>query len=134
MYIRYTIIKNCICIRTVWVVPLYDEERNKIIFHGAKVGHKVDSLKKSDKVCFTVYGSETIKDEPLAPYLQSAVIFGRCHPVENQEDRIKLVKQLAIKYYPNEDLVHDEVSRSGMGVQMFEITIEHLSGKEIQER
>ena len=47
---------------------------------------------------------------------------------------MKLVKQLATKYYPNEDLVHDEVSRSGMGVQMFEITIEHLSGKEIQER
>lgn len=113
---------------------LYDEERNKIIFHGAKVGHKVDSLKKSDKVCFTVYGSETIKEEPWAPYLQSAVIFGRCHLVENQEDSIKLVKQLAVKYYPNEALVHDEVSRSGMGVQMFEITIEHLSGKEVQER
>ena len=94
----------------------------------------MDSLKKSDKVCFTVYGSETIKDEPWAPYLQSAVIFGRCHPVQNQEDCMKLVKQLATKYYPNKEMVHEEVSRSGMGVQMFEITIEHLSGKEIQER
>ncbi len=30
----------------------YDMENGKIYFHGAKVGHKVDSLKKSDKVCF----------------------------------------------------------------------------------
>ena len=55
---------------------LYDEEHNKIIFHGAKVGHKVDSLRKSDKVCFTVYGNEAVKDEPWAPYLQSVVILG----------------------------------------------------------
>ena len=113
---------------------LYDDENQKIIFHGAKVGHKVDSLKKSDKVCFTVFGNETIKEEDWAPYLQSVVVFGRCHLVENRDDTIRLVKKFARKYYPNEDLVHEEVASSGMGVQMFEIEIEHLSGKEIQER
>ena len=53
----------------------FDEEGNRIIFHGSKAGHKVDSLKKCDKVCFTVFGNETIKDEEWAPYLQSAVVF-----------------------------------------------------------
>ena len=58
---------------------LYDEAAQKLYFHGAKVGHKVDALKACDKVCFTVYGNETIKDEPWAPYWQSVVVFGRCH-------------------------------------------------------
>ena len=113
---------------------LYEEENNRIIFHGAKAGHKIDSLKTSDKVCFTVYGNEQVKAESWAPYLQSVVVFGRCHLVQRQEDNLKLVKELAMKYYPDEKLAEEEIAVSGKGVQMFEIEIEHFSGKEIQER
>ena len=113
---------------------LYDEENNKIIFHGAKAGHKVDSIKKNDKICFTVFGNETFIEENWAPYLQSVVVFGRCHLVENRDDTVSLVKKIALKYYPNEDMVNEEIANSGKGVQMFEIKIEHLSGKKVQER
>ena len=113
---------------------LYDEENNKIIFHGAKAGHKVDSIKKNDKICFTVFGNETFIEENWAPYLQSVVVFGRCHLVENRDDTVSLVKKFARKYYPNEDMVNEEIANSGKGVQMFEIKIEHLSGKKVQER
>lgn len=113
---------------------LYDEENNKIIFHGAKVGHKVDALKKNDKICFTVFGNETIREESWAPYLQSVVVFGKCHLVENMDDTLSMVKELAMKYYPNEDMVNQGIAASIKGVQMFEIEIEHLSGKEVQER
>lgn len=113
---------------------LYDEENNKIIFHGARAGHKVDSIKKNDKICFTVFGNETFIEENWAPYLQSVVVFGRCHLVENRDDIISLVKKFALKYYPNEDMVNEEIANSGKGVQMFEIKIEHLSGKKVQER
>ena len=113
---------------------LYDEENEKIIFHGAKAGHKVDALKKNDKICFTVFGNEMVKEEAWAPFLQSVVVFGRCHLVESQEDTIALVKKFAAKYYPNMDMVNEEAASSGRAVQMFEIQIEHLSGKEVQER
>ena len=57
--------------------------RRKFIFHGAKAGHKVEALKTSDKVCFTVYGNERIDEsESWAPYVQSAVVFGRCRLLE----------------------------------------------------
>lgn len=39
-----------------------------------------------------------------------------------------------MKYYPNEQLVDEEIAQAGRAVQIFEITIEHLSGKEVQER
>ena len=53
----------------------YDETNNKIYFHGAAAGHKVDALQVDDKVCFTVYGNETIKEEGTwAPYLQLSLI------------------------------------------------------------
>ena len=32
----------------------YDRNEQKIYFHGARAGHKVDALRASDKVCFTI--------------------------------------------------------------------------------
>ena len=112
----------------------YDADDNKIYFHGSRVGHKIDSLKKSDKVCFTVYGNETVKDEAWAPYMQSVVIFGRCHLIADPSlVQEKLIK-LAAKYYPDRDEIDREVDKCGKAVQMYEIEIEHITGKEIQER
>ena len=120
-----------------YAIPInyfYDRKSKKIYFHGARMGHKVDALKKCDKVCFTVYGNETVKEDPWAPFLQSVVIFGRCHLMEADEKGMALLKQLAMKYYPNEQLADAEITQSGKAVQLFEIEIEHLSGKEVQER
>ena len=113
---------------------LYDEDAQKIYFHGSRAGHKVDSLRACDKVCFTVYGNETVRDEPWAPYMQSVVVFGRCRLLESGEESLALVKRFAMKYYPDESLVDIEIAEGGKAVQMYEITIEHYSGKEVHER
>lgn len=112
----------------------YDEEANRICFHGARVGHKIDAIRASDKVCFTVYGNETIRDEAWAPYMQSAVVFGRCRLPEYGAESMALLKRFAMKYYPEESMVDAEIADAGKAVQMYVIDIEHISGKEIQER
>ena len=41
-----------------YAIPInyvYDGEAQRICFHGAKIGHKVDALRACDKVCFTVF-------------------------------------------------------------------------------
>lgn len=113
---------------------LYDEEHQKIYFHGARAGHKVDAIRKCDKVCFTVLGKEMVRKESWAPFVQSVVIFGRCHVVEDRQTAMTLVKNFAMKYYPNESMVDEEIALDGKAVQMYEIEIEHFSGKEVQER
>ena len=113
---------------------LYDEDAQKIYFHGSRAGHQADSLSACDKVCFTVYGNETVRDAPWAPYMQSVVVFGRCRLLERGEESLALVKRFAMKYYPDESLVDIEIAEGGRAVQMYEITIEHYSGKEVQER
>lgn len=121
-----------------YAIPInyfYDCDKKKIYFHGAKAGHKVESLKTSDKVCFTVYGNECIdKSEPWAPYVQSAVVFGRCRLLEPGPESIDRLKEFAMKYYPSEQLVDKEIAHGGRAVQMFEIIIEHMSGKQVQEK
>lgn len=120
-----------------YAVPInyfYDDEAQKIYFHGARAGHKIDAIRASDKVCFTVFGNETVKEEPWAPFMQSVVIFGRCRLLESTPETIALLKKFTMKYYPSEELFEEELAHTGKAVQFFEIEIEHLSGKEVQER
>lgn len=112
----------------------YDIQAQKIYFHGAKSGHKVDALQKNDKVCFTVYGNERIEKEEWAPYLQSVVVFGRCHLIDDPEKTTEKVRKLATKYYPNKEEIEKEIEKAIRAVQLYEIEIEHMTGKQIQEK
>lgn len=113
---------------------LYDPDTRRIYFHGARAGHKADALRRSDKACFTVYGHETVKQEPWAPHVQSVVAFGRCRLLPTNPVDTALLRRIARKYYPEESLIDGEIASSGKAVQLYEIEIEHLTAKEIQER
>ena len=113
---------------------LYDEENNRIFFHGSAAGHKADAVRADDRVCFTVIGEEEIIEEDWAPFTKSAVVFGRCRILEDREETIDLVKELARKYFPTEELVRREAGASGSRVSVYVIEIEHISGKRIQEK
>lgn len=113
----------------------FDTEHDKIYFHGAKAGHKVDALKRNDKVCFTVYGNDWYKDDDWAPYVQSTVVFGRCRLVNDDPAFVEdTIRQLALKYYPSAEEAEEEIKQSIGGVQLYEIAVEHLCGKQIQEK
>lgn len=107
----------------------------KIYFHGAGAGYKFDALQNDNKICFTVYGNETIKEEePWAPYMQSVVIFGKCRVIDDMDRTIQLTRKVAQKYFPDEKFIDEEIAKAGKAVCVYEITIEHMSGKQIQEK
>lgn len=112
----------------------YDPAQGKIYFHGAKAGQKVDALQRSDKVCFTVYGNEHLEPGDWAPYVQSTVVFGRCRLIADPAFTEEKVRELAMKYYPSKEEVEAEIAKAIRAVQLYEITIEHLTGKQVQEK
>ncbi len=46
----------------IWLNPHYREADGCIYFHGAKEGHKIDSLRKDNRVTFTAI-DEGVRDE-----------------------------------------------------------------------
>lgn len=96
-----------------YAIPInsyYDETDYKIYFHGAKEGHWEWNV-------------------------TSVVVFGRVELVTDRtviEDRLR---KLAIKYYPTEDEVEEEMSSSSADrVQLYAIEIEHMTGKLVNEK
>ena len=112
----------------------FDADANKIYFHGAKAGQKVDALRRSDKVCLTVMGNERLEDGEWAPYVQSVVVFGCCRLVDDAAKTEAEVRRLALKYYPSAEEVERELEKYLSAVQLYEIEIEHLTGKQVQEK
>lgn len=112
----------------------YDRATGKILIHGAKAGHKYDSIARDDRVCFTVYGNEQSVDGDWEPQLDSVVVFGRCRLVDDEQETAELAKKVGLKYYPTEESVDNIIEETLSRIQIYEITIEHISCKRIHER
>lgn len=112
----------------------YDEADNRIYFHSAKKGHKIDSIKANDKVSFTSWDDGYREEGDWAYHVSSCVVFGRAWLVTDLDLAKDKIRRFALKYYPTAEEVDQEIDRSFMAVQMVAIDIEHISGKRVHER
>jgi nitroimidazol reductase NimA-like FMN-containing flavoprotein (pyridoxamine 5'-phosphate oxidase superfamily) len=105
----------------------------KIYFHSAKSGHKIDPIMKDPKVCFTVIDEDTIVSEKFTSYFRSVVAFGKARIVEGEE-WLTSFKALVEKYSGDqpEERKHKEISAC-TGAYIIAIDIEHMTGKEAIE-
>lgn len=120
-----------------YTIPIdffYDEPNNKIYFHSAKKGHKIDSIKKDNKICFTTWNDGYIEEGDWAYRVSSCVVFGRASILEDRDLAKEKIRQFALKYYPSAELVEEEINRSFQGAEMICIDIEHISGKRVYEK
>lgn len=112
----------------------YDEIENKIYFHSAKVGHKIDSIIKDNKVCFVTNDDGYLEDGDWAYYVSSCVVFGEANLIDDKLKSKEKLNLLAQKYFPSQDIIDEEMNKYFDGVQMIELDIKHLSAKKIHER
>lgn len=120
-----------------YAVPInYAVENNKIYFHSAVTGHKLDAIKNNSKVSFCVVGHHEVVSEEFTSYYTSVIAFGKIKIIEDNNDPEKLrgLELLAEKYSPNEPTEHKEKEFSKIGgLVVMVLEIEHLTGKAARE-
>ena len=116
-------------------VPLsYVYADGKLYFHSAKTGHKMDAVRKNNKVSFTIIAQDNIVPEEYTTHFRSVIVFGRVRILENDTEKRAAIEQLAEKYMP--DLKEgrlQEIDREFSRLCMLELTIDHMTGKEAIE-
>lgn len=120
-----------------YTIPMdfyYDEAVNKIYFHTAKAGHKIESIRINDKVSFTTWDDGYLEPGDWAYFVSSCVVFGRAKIVEDQARIIEMIRPFALKYYPSAEAVEEEIAQDVKAVFMIELEIEHITGKKIHEQ
>ena len=120
-----------------YALPInYAVEGNKIYFHCAKVGHKLDAIRNNDKVSFCVVDRHEVIAEEFTTYFSSAIAFGRIRIVEDNDDPDKLrgLELLADKYSSTASAERREKELSRLNALFVPVmTIEHLTGKAARE-
>ena len=111
----------------------YSEEDNKIYFHGAKEGHKIDAIKKYDKASFCVYDSGYRRDGEWSLNINSVIVFGKIRLVTAPELTREICTKLVQKFTDDEEYLKKELTNALPRVQCFELEIEHMSGKLVNE-
>lgn len=117
-----------------YAVPVsYTYYNNKIYFHSAKEGHKIDSIIKNPKVSFAVIDEDTIVSKEYTTYFRSVIAFGKARIVEGDE-RLEAFKALVEKY--SGDQTEEDKSneiRKCTQAHIIAIDVEHITGKEAIE-
>ena len=119
-----------------YAVPLsYVYHDNKIFFHCAKTGHKLDSIARNEKVSFCVIDKDQIVPDEYTSYFRSVIAFGKARILEDIAEKRNALKILTERYSPDQepDRLQEAVEKGLQNVCMIELAIEHMSGKEAVE-
>ncbi|GLB29929.1 nitroimidazole resistance protein [Lacrimispora amygdalina] len=118
-----------------YAVPLsYVYHDNKIYFHGAKTGQKLDGIARNEKVSFCVIDQDQVVQDEYTTYFRSVIVFGRARLMEEKEKR-RALEILTARYSPDieEGQRSQAIDKGLSAVCMIELSIEHMSGKEAKE-
>ena len=111
----------------------YNDRDGKIYFHCGNVGHRLDSLKKDDKVCFCTYDRGYRVDGEWALNVKSVIVFGRIDIVDDIDRITEITKKLSYKFTKDEAYIDDEIKHHAHRTLLLELTPEHICGKLVNE-
>ena len=117
-------------------IPLsYVYFNEKIYFHSAKAGHKIDAIINHPKVSFSVVDEDTIVSEKYTSYFRSVIAFGTIRVLTDDAEKRAALGLLAAKYSANqpEKSRSEEIDGAYSWVCVLELSIAHLTGKEALE-
>ena len=117
-------------------IPLnrwYSEKDNRLYFHCAKTGHKLDAIAACDKVSYCVMDKGYRKDGEWALNINSVVVFGRMRVVEDEDKKQEICTNLVRKFTDDEEYLRRELTNAFPRVNCLELIIEHMTGKLVNE-
>ncbi|MEJ5229551.1 MAG: pyridoxamine 5'-phosphate oxidase family protein [Pseudothermotoga sp.] len=107
----------------------YVYEDGFIYIHSAKEGHKIECIKKLDRVCFVVVGDCQVIPQEFSTRYESVVVFGKARVLFGEqaaEPLRKIAKKYSSEYLQEAEKIIEESLQS---VAVIEIQIEHIQGK-----
>lgn len=106
----------------------------KIYFHGAKEGHKNDAVKKYPKVSYCVMDKGVKEKDSWWYTFKNVIVFGKIRILTDNDEKIDRLTHLGDKFFPTHEETVDEINRLLDRTEVFEITVEHMSGKLVREK
>ncbi len=111
----------------------YNDGDGKLYFHCGRVGHRLDSLRRSEKVSFCCTEAGTPIPGSWALEVRSVIVFGRIEIVDDPQLVCDVASRLSRKFTDDESFIRKEIERSGRATLLLVLTPEHICGKKVSE-
>ena len=100
---EYGVMSNISTDNTPYGVPMnFVYVENKVYFHCANTGHRLENIEYNDNVCFNVVDSVDLMAEKFNTKYRSVTIFGKIKKVDSNEEKrnglLALVNKLSPQY------------------------------------
>ncbi|MBQ9844713.1 MAG: pyridoxamine 5'-phosphate oxidase family protein [Oscillospiraceae bacterium] len=111
----------------------YNEEDGKIYFHCGNIGHRLEALRKHDKVSFCVYDKGYKEDGHWAYKVKSVIVFGRIEIIDDMDKIIDITTKLSYKFIQDDEYIKGEIASSAHRTLLLQLNPEHICGKLVTE-
>ena len=111
----------------------YDFEDGCIYFHCGKNGHKIDALRRSDKVSFCVYEKGSKVEDDWALNVRSVVVFGKVEIIDDIAIASDIARKLSYKFTPDEPYIQNEINHYAKATLILKLIPEQITGKKVKE-
>jgi nitroimidazol reductase NimA-like FMN-containing flavoprotein (pyridoxamine 5'-phosphate oxidase superfamily) len=111
----------------------YNEEDGKIYFHCGAFGHRLDALKKHDKVSFCVFDQGYRNEGEWALNVKSIIVFGRMEIIDDPEVITDISTRLSYKFTNDDEYIKKEIEENLHITRILALTPEHICGKLVNE-
>ena len=112
----------------------YNEEDGCIYFHSGNVGHRLEALRRHDKVSFCCFDEGKKEDGEWFYLVRSVIAFGRMEFVEDEQEIIDISIKLSHKFTLDDEYIKGAIERSLHRTVMTRLRIEDLQGKLVTEK
>lgn len=119
-----------------YAVPIsYVYDGEKLYFHSAKSGHKLDAIRRNPRASFCVVDKDEIVPEEYTSYFRSVIVFGSMRILEDEREKRTAIEKLAVKYAPDDAAENRQkaIDREWAPLCLLEMTPAHITGKEAIE-
>ncbi|MBE5775407.1 MAG: pyridoxamine 5'-phosphate oxidase family protein [Clostridiales bacterium] len=111
----------------------YNEEDGNIYFHCGNVGHRLEALRKCDKVSFCTFDEGYRKEGDWALNIRSVIAFGRMEIIDDMGIIADITTKLSHKFTQDDAYIQKEIRVSGPRTLLLKLNVEHMCGKTVHE-
>lgn len=115
------------------ITYVYDQENQRIYFHGAKEGHKYDCAKEGGKASFTVIDKNDVQVDQFDTHFRSVIAFGKLRLVEDEQERKDILYFFGKNHHfttPHHPDFDGYMERTMPRTAVIELAITGMTGKE----
>lgn len=111
----------------------YNEEDGNIYFHCGNAGHRLEALRKHDKVSFCCFDQGYRNEGDWAYNVKSVIVFGKIEFVDDAAVLNDIVTELCHKFTQDEEYIKNEIKLHGHSTLLMRLKVEHICGKFVTE-